>query len=113
MDRVSTDTAAHIRASSEVTSQGQLVLILKLIHTEKTPTPGITDTPSLSPSLAFHPLSNHFLSPFSLAVMPAIPGHIHSRLLEARDLWAKAEASLPTDTAVAYMLFTQHNGKLS
>ena len=45
--------------------------------------------------------------------MPAIPGHIHSRLLEARDLWAKAEASaLPTDTAVAYMLFSQHNGKI-
>ena len=59
-----------------------------------------------------HSSLNFALSQFSTAVvMSAIPEHIHFRLLEARDLWAiaKAEASLPSDTAVAYMLSTQHN----
>ena len=43
--------------------------------------------------------------------MPKIPELVHSRLLEARDLWAKAEAAEDSDKAVAYMLFSQHNGK--
>lgn len=45
--------------------------------------------------------------------MAAIPEQIHSQLLEARNLWAKAEASVDSDKAVAYMLFTQHNGTIT
>ena len=33
-------------------------------------------------------------------------------LLRARDLWAKAEASLDSDSTVALMLFTQVNSEL-
>lgn len=45
-----------------------------------------------------------------VAVMAAVPDKIHSQLLEARDLWAKAEASVDSDKTVAYVLFNQHNG---
>ena len=47
----------------------------------------------------------------SIDAMPQIPDLVHSRLLEARDLWAKAEASQDTDKTVSYMLFSQHNGQ--
>ena len=116
-----TDTAR--KTSSDHRKGYKIIILVSLLNYSLSLSPlsplSLPSLFSLPPSLPFNPLAplishginlNYPLSPFSTAVMPAIPEHIHSRLLEARDLWAKAEASLPTDTTVAYMLFTQHNG---